>query len=330
MDFPNKSNIQELRNIIYSNLDPIINKDFCLLDVPDYENIGDNLIWGGELAYLNRLPYQMRYTSSAYLCQKHKIPANTVLLLTGGGNFGDLWRVFHNFRNTIISNFKEHRIVMFPQSVHYQNLENLEKDKKIYSEHKDLTFCARDKPTYEFFKKHFTKNNVVLVPDMAFCLNLEKYHTEEQSGKILWMHRNDKEANSSYTMESIVPEFERQFLDMEDWPTYELSPSEKRKKEFIDRYDIAISKRLLKLPLMDRIIDSKHGMLNRNSLDTHMQMGINFINQYDKIYSTRLHGFILSVLLNKEVNILDNSYGKNSNFYKTWLAGFHKTQLLTN
>ncbi len=41
-----------------------------------------------------------------------------------------------------------------------------------------------------------------------------------------------------------------------------------------------------------------------------------------RIYSTRLYAIILSLLLGKDSDLywFDNSYGKNSSFYETWLS----------
>ena len=50
-----------------------------------------------------------------------------------------------------------------------------------------------------------------------------------------------------------------------------------------------------------------------------IRKGIEFVSQYREIYTTRLHVFILSILLGKSCTIIDNSYGKNSSFYETWL-----------
>lgn len=43
----NQEHIVKLQQIIYNTLDPIIDDDYSLLDIPDYNNIGDNLIWEG-------------------------------------------------------------------------------------------------------------------------------------------------------------------------------------------------------------------------------------------------------------------------------------------
>lgn len=45
---------------------------------------------------------------------------------------------------------------------------------------------------------------------------------------------------------------------------------------------------------------------------------VKFVSKYKEIYTTRLHTSILCTLLKKQHHILDNSYGKNKNFYDTW------------
>lgn len=328
MNFPNKENIQALRETIYSALDPLITKNYCLLDVPDHENIGDNLIWGGELEYLKRLPYQMEYTANLYLYDSSKVSSNHTILLHGGGNFGDLWRAYQDFKIDVISNFKNNRIIIFPQTVYYQNPDNITKDAAIFNSHPDLTIAARDEPSFELLKKHFNKNNIVLLPDMAFCQDFSAYHSDRVTNKRLVLKRVDKELNTKTNLDKYIQFANGKEVEVKDWPTYNISPAQEKAEHYKTRLDLALSKRLLKVPGISSIVDPRHGIFKRNDLHEHIKTGIDFINQYDEIYSTRLHGYILSILLNKEVNILDNSYGKNSNFHKTWLSDFHKTKLI--
>jgi pyruvyl transferase EpsO len=50
------------------------------------------------------------------------------------------------------------------------------------------------------------------------------------------------------------------------------------------------------------------------------EYAIDFMSQYDEVYSTRLHGGILAMLLGKKVHMIDNTYGKISSLYNTWLT----------
>ncbi|CAA0282372.1 Exopolysaccharide biosynthesis protein [Acinetobacter baumannii] len=57
------------------------------------------------------------------------------------------------------------------------------------------------------------------------------------------------------------------------------------------------------------------------------EQSINFINQYDTIYTTRLHGCILAVLLGKNIYLMDNNYGKNTRFFNEWLQDYENIML---
>ena len=59
-----------------------------------------------------------------------------------------------------------------------------------------------------------------------------------------------------------------------------------------------------------------------------IKLGISFINEYNIIYATRLHSAILALILGKRVVMIDNSYGKNSCFYNTWLKDAENIELV--
>ena len=47
----NQEKINQLRQIIENGLTPLIDSDYVLLDCPYHQNIGDSLIWGGEVFF---------------------------------------------------------------------------------------------------------------------------------------------------------------------------------------------------------------------------------------------------------------------------------------
>ena len=51
-----------------------------------------------------------------------------------------------------------------------------------------------------------------------------------------------------------------------------------------------------------------------------VKMGCEFLAPYDHVITTRLHALILSVLLHKQVDFIDNNTGKLSAFALTWLS----------
>ena len=81
-----------------------------------------------------------------------------------------------------------------PQSIYFKDTEygkeELEKSKKIYNSHKNLTLIARETVSYEIMKKEFPKVNVILTPDIVMYLN----KTQEKSRKgIIFALRRDVE-----------------------------------------------------------------------------------------------------------------------------------------
>ena len=44
-----------------------------------------------------------------------------MVLLSGGGNFGDLWPFVHRHREWILQEITDRRIVQFPQSLHFRD-----------------------------------------------------------------------------------------------------------------------------------------------------------------------------------------------------------------
>ena len=96
--YRNTQRLDQLKQLIYDSLDPLIDNDYCLLDIPDHPNIGDQLIYEGEQAYLKRLNHKMLYVANDKYEDFREIPKNAITLLNGGGNFGDLWRSHSELR----------------------------------------------------------------------------------------------------------------------------------------------------------------------------------------------------------------------------------------
>jgi exopolysaccharide biosynthesis predicted pyruvyltransferase EpsI len=325
----NSDNLQKLRQLIYDTLDPLIDSDYCLLDIPDYANIGDQLIYEGQLSYLKRLQHKMIYTSNDKYEDFNKIPGNAIILLQGGGNFGDLWKTHQEFRLKVIETCPKNKIIIFPQTVYYKNTDRLLRDAEIFNKHSNLTICARDNESYALLKKYFHNNQIVMLPDMALCLDLSKHTNQADTNKALIMVRKDLEVNKNFDLNKVKSLLTgNRKVEIKDWPTLEIRQLKFRLVSIINFLNSNISKFFLKIGVLRPLLDSRYGLLRGNLGRWYVEQGIKFINNYDEIYTTRLHGFILSILLNKKVHIIDNSYGKNSNFYNTWMTGFNNSNYI--
>lgn len=301
MNFQQK--IDELKNKIYEELTPLIDSDYILLDLPYYSNIGDTLIWEGTESFLKSLPHKCLYKSSNQTFKHKHLQSSTIIILQGGGNFGDLWRRFQDFRLSIIKQYPNNKIIILPQSIFYENDEIIKNDAAIMAQHKKLTICARDKTSYNVLNKHFF-NDILLLPDMAFCIEnklINKYKINPTKD-ILLLKRRDQELSSRDDYYKYITEEGN--IEERDWPSIEH-------------------------PGIARDLIEKMGVLSKYAVDKYVnylyrpyliKKGIIFLSEYKYIYATRLHVAILSILLNKPFVFFDNSYGKNSSFYDTWLS----------
>lgn len=173
------------------------------LDSPDYGNIGDLAIREGVIEFIKGvLPgkqiveiTQGEFPEVLHYLKKIVRPID-VLCLTGGGNMGATYQKFEMIRRLVIKSFPENRIVIFPQTIDYQNSSYGIKEKvrasKIYSNNKNLTVAARENISYELMKQLYNNTNVILVPDIV--LSLENYFYEGDRKGVLLAIRDDIES----------------------------------------------------------------------------------------------------------------------------------------
>ena len=295
-----------------------------LVGLPYYLNIGDILIWQGELEFLKTIPCRCLNRGFSYH-NRWRILPGTLILMQGGGNFGDLWRPVQEERLNYIQQYPNNPIVIFPVTCWYDNHDLLLSDAGVMAQHSNITICARDQASYAMLKKYF-RNQIMLVPDMAFSVdhrNLLRHALPAGKGRVL-VKRTDKElAPLSVEMEAYAAEAE-----VRDWPSYERDPLCWDIYKAICRIGDCcgrIAGCSYAKGAAYRISDLYFDMWCRQSL---ICKGVRFVSGYDEIITTRLHVAILAILLNKPVAVIDNSYGKNSGFFETWLSNVDGVRLI--
>lgn len=302
--------ISRLKLKIKSNLDPLFVgiDSYLITDLPYYSNIGDTLIWQGELEYLKSLNLNCLGSSSLQTFDFPSVPCSTAILLQGGGNFGDLWRSSQLFRLKVISHYRDNKIILFPQSIYYSKIDLAISDSKIFSKHNNLYLCVRDSASFHFLRKFFPNNKILLVPDMAFYLSEQwlKPYRKLTDSKILYLKRKDKEL--------ISHNYQIYFDEVSDWPTLE--------RHYTETITMSLALRIHKYNFCSNQItkylcDTYAYRVYRPFL---LNLGVNFLSSYSEIVTTRLHAMILALLLHKKVYFIDNLSNKLSSFYKTWLS----------
>lgn len=311
-----------MRETTIERLRSIITYDFILLDLPYQTNVGDVLIWQAFEDIKPSLGHRCLYQCSEYTYKKPSINRDVVIVFMGGGNFGDLWEHHQTFRHRVMRDFPYNPIVQLQQSVWFQSKEKIEFDIREFANHKgSVSICLRDMQSYNIIKENYPFVNAYILPDLALTLDIKKYclkhriKLQEGSGGVL-VQRKDKEAIniSKFNLPSN--------LEIRDWPCIENKlPQELFYRKWIRRTEKYIRSENLTRKLTDFIY---HHILK----DVYIKSGIQFINQYEVVYATRLHVVILSALLGKETYIIDNSYKKVSGVYNLWMQDFKSVKLL--
>ncbi len=300
---------KKLESIIESKLSPLIDNDYVYWDLPYHINIGDTLIWQGTFDFLAGINHKCLDLGNFTTANLNELKKNTIILLHGGGNFGDIYGSSQDFRKTVLEKYPHNKIIVLPQTIYFKDKEKEEQDFQFFALHKNFYLCVRDKLSYDIACKYLAKDKVLLLPDMAFCISDEMLIKSASTGKKLLMSRIDVEAIK------VDQKYIKKIDVQSDWPTFEVEPF----SCVLLRYLNGLNKRMNKKnnkTILSKIINIYAINVVQPKL---IQKGIDFINSFDEVYTTRLHGCILSLLLDKKIILLDNSYGKNRSYYDAWL-----------
>jgi exopolysaccharide biosynthesis predicted pyruvyltransferase EpsI len=289
-------------------------KRVALLDFPWHMNVGDSAIWLGALAFLRRNGNRVIYvcdptTYSAREAEKRM--GDAMVLISGGGNFGDIYRENQALRERVAADFPDRRIVQLPQAVWFSAREASERAASVLRRHPDFTLMVRDGRSREFAEQALGVP-AVLCPDTAFALG-PLARPSPPAKEVVWLGRTD--------IESTGPPIPTDpHVEVRDWLDYERPDPTPRAA--------------LRRALQDAGRSARSSLAGyRGSLRDALPVGTALYNLHARgrlahgcdllargrlVVTDRLHGHILSVLLGIPHVLMDNNYGKNQNFYATW------------
>jgi pyruvyl transferase EpsO len=191
-----------------------------------------------------------------------------------------------------------------PQPIFFSGDETRERSAALMSSHTDLHFFLRDRVSLDIARDF--ANHVYLVPDMAHHLYPIRYAQPAMEGN-LRIQRVDTEKPETPEGVNEMP-----FRTTTDWVDvigaerkwiYVLGKLERR----LTLYGMGvIARKLLALwywmPVAQRFSNKAIQLFSRHEL----------------VVTDRLHGHILSCLMDKPHVVIDNSYGKNSTYMAEW------------
>lgn len=252
---------------------------------PRYGNLGDQMISVAiekilSDIFVNKKIFEIE--EEVYLKRKEEIKKyinkKDVIILTGGGNIGDIWLGAEQIRRNVLEEYPDNKIIIMPQTITFRTNEEKEKSIEIYSKVKDLSVITREEYSYKIAKEIFKNSKIYLIPDSV--LYLEDYFDERFNDKregVLFLLRKDHEktisSNISENIEAILKK-----LDL--------------------NYDFS-----------DTVIKSK-GKINKKTRINFCKKLIEEISSKKLIITDRLHGMIISVITNTPVIVFGSSTKK--------------------
>jgi exopolysaccharide biosynthesis predicted pyruvyltransferase EpsI len=314
--------LRSLREQINRALEPLLAgiEDVALLDFPNHSNVGDSAIWLGEWAWLRSHGVKVRYacdirTYSARALRK-RLRHPGVVLLSGGGNFGDLWPRHQVLREQVLADLTEYRIVQLPQSIYFDSVTALERASSAFQRHPDVHVLVRDIQSLDIAQKVLDVPTT-LCPDMAFALD-DPAPRSQPSLDILVLARTDHES-AGCDLTPTGPTVEVVDWLLQDAPKQSLTwPA-----TIAQRAHRSLSLRLSRSILLQSRAVRQRAVAGDYGTKAHANVmrGCALLSRGRMVVTDRLHGHILSTLLGIPHVVSDNAYGKVHGFIETWTTG---------
>jgi pyruvyl transferase EpsO len=310
--------VADLSRTIDETLAPLVppGARVALLDFPNHNNVGDNAIWLGELAWLRRREVELVYVCdlSSYCSRtlRERIGGG-VILLHGGGSFGTIWPRHQAFRERIVGEFQGHRIVQLPQTVDFSDRESLQRTRKSMGGNPDLVVLARDHQSVACLSDELGIESR-LCPDMAFALG--PFDRLRPSKDVLWLARSDHESLGPPAADP------GEGIEVVDWLrgepgrpwSYLLAPLTVRTR-------LAVNAAMQRWAWLRRWTSPYMAATFERLAWRRFLRGRRILSRGRVVITDRLHGHILSLLLGIPHVLLDNRFGKLERFHQTFTRG---------
>ncbi|CAG5126916.1 unnamed protein product [Candidula unifasciata] len=303
----NKQVVEEAQRIHVNLFQDLLGKakHVMLIELATYKNKGDPAIGVGEIMLLRRLNVTVVFYCCTDTCglkdtlreardvNEKYAKDELIILLQGGGNFVG-YNSADALREKYISAFRKRRIILFSQSIwlHGDNQKELEYPVRVYSNRSNLIILLRDRQSLEIAKANFKGVQLILAPDMAFSIGMVPRQLLPIYD-IVWLRRSDEES-SKYDLPSFPPDIS---VDVNDWLLWKANSGQTAMEDAF-------------------LLTSE---------------AFQFLQRGRVVVTDRLHGHILSTLLNIPHVLIDNPpYLKLSSYDKSWTASLWNTRLVSN
>lgn len=336
MDGPDAEYLERLRARSREALGEVIGHsvDVALLDAPNQRNVGDSLIWAGEIEYFEELGLRLRYVADlwTYVARDlRKAMPTGVVLIHGGGNLGDVWEGHQVHRERIAQELHDYKIVQLPQSLYFRSRIRAAQANTVLSAHDDFHILLRETPSMERAVHDLPNVSVSFCPDMALGWTAPPL-TASVTNRILAIARADVERSSGLDamLANWVP---GAVLDVTDWH----NTGWRKVRWSVARFSAKAARVGAKLrrtlpwvpaahPATNRLLQRSLTAINRINIAG----GVELYEGAQAAVVDRLHAHILATLLDIPNIVLDNNYGKVKSVHDDYTGGFSKVEYVTS
>lgn len=296
--------LARMRGLVLGTLRPLMgdSRRVALVDFPDYTNVGDSLIWLGSLKALELLGVEAPvYVASQRTYRRDEMAravGDGVVCIQGGGNLGDLWPAHQEFREQVIRDFPANRIIQLPQSVEFSSPKALDRARRVFGAHRDLTILVRTERS--FARAEVFGVPTQLCPDLGMAMGmLDRPHAPTHDAVLL--ARTDHESQGLPL--DIVPAWVRRV----DWVGQPGGLA------------LKVMATLYRRPKLWRAVtgSSRH-LLFRSAARRRVQYGADLLSSGRVVITDRLHGHVLAMLLGLPHCVMDSQFGKVRALWDTW------------
>lgn len=229
---------------------------------------------------------------------KNIVKTDDVLVIQGGGNVGNEYMAAEICRRDVLRQFKNNRIISFPQTVYFSddNIGRFELaiSKRVYAKHKDFYMFAREEFSYQKMCELFPHVHVYLVPDIVLYYSDYQINKGSRLGALLCL-RGDCEGV--------------------------LTPAEK------EEISSTLNEIYGSVQNTDTVIDNKQVQLNNRKVM--IEDKLNEFAASEIIITDRLHGMVFAALAGTPCIVLKNYNCKVLGVYQ-WIKDISKVYFAEN